>query len=55
MSDSPNANSKWSKYTIEGDELVRAETCPKCGPGVFLGQHSDRKTCGKCGHTVKNE
>ncbi|MAC97123.1 MAG: 30S ribosomal protein S27ae [Euryarchaeota archaeon] len=55
MSDSPNANSKWSKYTIEGDELVRAETCPNCGPGVFLGQHSDRKTCGKCGYTVKNE
>ena len=55
MSDSPNANAKWSKYTIEGNELVRAETCPTCGPGVFLGLQSDRKTCGKGGHTVKNE
>ena len=55
MSDSPNANAKWSKYKIEGDELVRAASCPTCGPGVFLGVHSNRKTCGKCGFTASNE
>lgn len=57
MSDSPNANAKWSKYKIEGDKLERAECCPdpRCGPGVFLAVHKDRKSCGKCGYTVKNE
>ena len=39
---------KHSKYKIEGDELVRAKNCPKCGAGVFLGEHKDRYFCGKC-------
>ena len=25
--------------------------CAKCGPGVFLAIHKDRKNCGKCGYT----
>jgi len=25
--------------------------CPNCGLGVFLGEHKDRLSCGKCGHT----
>ena len=25
--------------------------CPKCGPGIFLASHKDRKSCGKCGYT----
>jgi small subunit ribosomal protein S27Ae len=25
--------------------------CPKCGPGVFLADHADRTSCGKCGYT----
>ena len=33
--------SKPSKYTVEGGELVRKGVeCPKCGPGVFMGEHS---------------
>ena len=24
--------------------------CPKCGPGVRLGEHADRRSCGKCGY-----
>ena len=53
----PNANAKWSKYAIAEDgTLVRkAEVCPTCGPGVFLGIRSDRKTCGRCGYSVKIE
>ncbi|MAZ23960.1 MAG: 30S ribosomal protein S27ae [Euryarchaeota archaeon] len=50
---SPNGNAKHSKYSIDGDQLVRGESCPNCGPGVFLAVHSDRKSCGKCGHSVK--
>ena len=25
--------------------------CPRCGPGVFLAEHEDRWTCGRCGYT----
>jgi len=39
-------------YKIEGDKLVRLKkTCPKCGDGVFLAEHPDRFSCGKCGYT----
>jgi len=57
MSDSPNANSKWSKYKVEDDKLVRGEFCPnpRCGPGIFLAVHKDRKSCGKCGYTLLND
>ncbi|HIH19156.1 TPA: 30S ribosomal protein S27ae [Candidatus Micrarchaeota archaeon] len=24
--------------------------CPKCGPGVRLAEHKDRRACGKCGY-----
>ncbi|MBL11518.1 MAG: hypothetical protein QGI73_02300 [Candidatus Thalassarchaeaceae archaeon] len=53
----PNQNAKHSKYTINGEGkdavLERGESCPTCGPGVFLAVHSDRKSCGKCGYSVK--
>ena len=56
MSDGPNASAKWSKYSVEGCSLVRkSEFCPLCGPGVFLATHADRKSCGRCGYTKKNE
>lgn len=39
-------------FKIEGDKLVRTKKhCPKCGPGVFLADHKDRVSCGKCGYT----
>ena len=41
---------KYSKYKVEGDKLIKAKTCPKCGAGVFLGEHKDRYLCGKCGY-----
>ncbi len=48
--------SKPSKYSVEDGELVRKGTeCPKCGPGVFMGEHSDRKVCGKCGYSVTGD
>ena len=46
MSDEkPNPNSRHSKYSIEGDKLVRkAPFCPNatCGEGIFLARHADR-------------
>ncbi len=36
-------------YTITGEKAVRKNKfCPKCGPGTFLGLHSNRVVCGKC-------
>lgn len=44
-----------NKYSVEGGKLVRKNpTCPKCGPGVFLAVHKNRKTCGKCGFSEMN-
>ncbi len=43
-------------YKIEGDKLVRThKECPECGPGTFLANHSDRKSCGKCGYIERDE
>ena len=56
MSDGPKAGAKWSTYSVEDGTLVRkSEFCPQCGPGVFLAAHADRKSCGRCGYTEKNE
>jgi small subunit ribosomal protein S27Ae len=39
-------------FKVEGDKIIRTrKTCPKCGPGVFLAEHKDRFSCGKCGYT----
>ncbi len=57
MGDGPKAGAKWSKYSVGDDGTLtrKAEFCPQCGPGVFLGVHKDRKSCGRCGHTETNE
>ena len=39
---------RYEKYTIEGDKVTSKKTCPKCGPGIFLGDHKNRLYCGKC-------
>jgi ubiquitin-small subunit ribosomal protein S27Ae len=36
-------------YTISGDKIEKKNrSCPKCGPGMFLGKHKNRIVCGKC-------
>lgn len=43
---------KSSLYRVEGDKIERLrKSCPKCGEGVFLAEHEDRLSCGKCGYT----
>ncbi len=32
---------------------AKNKTCPKCGPGTFMAEHKDRRTCGKCGYMEK--
>ena len=42
---------KYTMYTIEGDKITRKATCPRCGPGIFLMDSSNRQYCGKCHYT----
>lgn len=39
---------KASKYKIEDGKLVKARSCPRCGPGVFLAVSQGRSYCGRC-------
>jgi len=39
-------------FKVEGGKVVRTrKSCPKCGDGVFLAEHKNRVSCGKCGYT----
>jgi small subunit ribosomal protein S27Ae len=39
-------------YKIEGGKVERTRKhCPKCGPGVFMAEHENRVSCGKCGYS----
>jgi small subunit ribosomal protein S27Ae len=39
-------------YQVKGETVTRLrKECPRCGHGVFLAEHKDRLTCGKCGYT----
>lgn len=39
-------------FQVKQDKVERLrKECPRCGRGVFLGEHKDRLTCGKCGYT----
>jgi ubiquitin-small subunit ribosomal protein S27Ae len=41
-------------YDISGEKLTRKnKSCPKCGPGVFLAEHKDRRSCGKCSYSER--
>ena len=52
-SDEPrNVTNARRLYNIDGDKLERLhKECPKCGPGVYLAEHKDRVSCGRCGYT----
>jgi len=40
-----------SLYQVAGDKVERKNrTCPKCGPGMFLGKHQNRLVCGSCSY-----
>jgi small subunit ribosomal protein S27Ae len=42
---------KYTKYIINGDQITRKRSCPRCGMGVFLMEAKDRVYCGKCHYT----
>ena len=46
------AKARVGLYEVKGDALARThKPCPKCGPGTFLADHKDRRSCGKCGYS----
>jgi small subunit ribosomal protein S27Ae len=48
----PEEKSKRHLYEVKDGKLDRKrKECPKCGPGIFLAQHKDRVSCGRCGYT----
>jgi small subunit ribosomal protein S27Ae len=49
----PKEKNKKDLYSVSKDGKIerKRKHCPKCGPGVFLGEHKDRVSCGKCGYT----
>jgi small subunit ribosomal protein S27Ae len=39
-------------YKIAGDKATKThKICSRCGKGVFMSEHKNRRTCGKCGLT----
>jgi ubiquitin-small subunit ribosomal protein S27Ae len=39
-------------YDIQGETLTRThKSCPKCGAGVYLAEHDNRRSCGRCGYS----
>ncbi|TBR07355.1 MAG: 30S ribosomal protein S27ae [Candidatus Nitrosotenuis sp.] len=43
-------------YKIAGDKVTRLHRlCSRCGKGVFMSEHKNRRTCGKCGLTEFNQ
>ncbi|MGP8077176.1 MAG: 30S ribosomal protein S27ae [Thermoplasmata archaeon] len=46
------AKARIGLYDVKGDTLQRThKSCPKCGPGTFLAEHGDRRSCGRCGYS----
>lgn len=48
------SSKKYKKYAVEGDNLKRGKSCPRCGPGIFLLEADNRVYCGKCHYSEFN-
>lgn len=45
------------KWTLYEAGKRKNKFCIKCGPGIFMANHKNRISCGKCGYTeyIKQE
>jgi ubiquitin-small subunit ribosomal protein S27Ae len=47
-----NESPVYKFYEVKSGKVNRLrKECPRCGRGVFLAEHKDRLSCGKCGYT----
>ena len=43
-------------YKVEDGKVSRVKKiCSRCGKGVFMSEHKDRYTCGRCSLTEFNQ
>jgi len=42
---------EYYKVSKNGKITRLKKSCPRCGLGTFMAEHSDRWACGKCGWT----
>lgn len=50
--ESKGQTSVYKFYKISNSTIERTKReCPRCGKGIFMADHKDRYTCGKCGYT----
>jgi small subunit ribosomal protein S27Ae len=46
------AKARVGLYSTKGETLERTHKfCPKCGAGIFLAEHANRRSCGRCGYS----
>lgn len=38
------------RHQLYENNKPKNKTCPKCGQGFYLAEHSNRRVCGKCGY-----
>ena len=39
-------------FKVDGDKVSRIKkSCSRCGKGVYMSEHKNRRTCGKCANT----
>lgn len=44
---------KWESYKVSDNKAsIVKKICVKCGNGVFMAEHKNRFSCGKCGYTI---
>ena len=46
---------KYYQIHSDGTVIHTHVECKNCGAGVFMAQHANRMTCGKCGLTYVNQ
>lgn len=44
---------KYQIHSIYENGKAKNKSCPKCGNGIFLAEHKDRRSCGKCKYMEK--
>tara|TARA_B100000029_G_scaffold514519_1_gene617688 strand:- start:4028 stop:4210 length:183 start_codon:yes stop_codon:yes gene_type:complete len=42
----------YNYFKVDGDKISRIKkNCSRCGKGIYMAEHKDRRTCGQCNNT----